>query len=358
MSKILLEPTTLGAIEIRNRVVMAPMTRSRAGDGDAPTALHAEYYAQRASAGLIITEGTQPSPNGKGYARTPGIHSEAQIAGWKTVVAAVRAAGGNIVVQLMHCGRIASRYNKDESAETVAPSAIQAKGQMFTDAKGMVDFDVPRALETGEIVGVIDEYRQATANAYRAGFAGVELHCTSGYLPAQFLSTGTNHRDDNYGGSVENRIRFVVETLEAMGAVGGMNRVGMRICPGNPFNDLSDENPEETFAALLEAVNKLGLAYLHVIRMPKGPVDNVALASKHFGGPLILNDSYDFAEANDVIASGTAAAISFARHFIGNPDLVERFTSGAELAGFNPKTLYTPGAAGYTDYPRAEASNG
>ena len=358
MSRKLLEPVTLGAIEMVNRVVMAPMTRSRAGAGDTPTALHAEYYSQRASAGLIITEGTQPSPNGKGYARTPGIHSEAQIAGWTTVVDAVRAAGGNIVLQLMHCGRIASRYNKDESAETVAPSAIQAKGQMYTDAKGMAEFDVPRALQIDEIAGVIDEYRQATANAYRAGFAGVELHCTSGYLPAQFLSTGTNQRDDRYGGSVENRIRFVVETLEAMGAVDGMNRVGMRICPGNPFNDLSDENPEETFAGLLDAVNSFGLAYLHVIRMPKGPVDNIALAREHFDGPLILNDSYDFAEANDAIASGAAVAISFARHFIGNPDLVERFASGAELAGFDLKTLYTPGAAGYTDYPPAGSSHG
>lgn len=358
MSKILFEPTKLGAIEMKNRIVMAPMTRSRAGAGDVPTALHAEYYAQRASAGLIITEGTQPSPNGKGYARTPGIHSEAQIAGWSAVVDAVNEAGGNIVVQLMHCGRIASRYNKDESAETVAPSAIQARGQMYTDAKGMVDFAVPRALETDEIAGVIDEYRQATANAYRAGFAGVELHCTSGYLPAQFLSTGTNQRNDRYGGTVENRIRFVVETLEAMGSVDGTNRIGMRICPGNPFNDLSDENPEETFAVLLDAVNKLGLAYLHVIRMPKGSVDNIALAREHFDGPLILNDSYDLAEANEAIASGTAAAISFARHFIGNPDLVERFASGTELADFDPKTLYTPGPAGYTDYLRAGASSG
>jgi len=358
MNKILFEPTTLGAIEIKNRVVMAPMTRSRAGAGDAPTALHAEYYSQRASAGLIISEGTQPSPNGKGYARTPGLHSEAQVAGWTKVVDAVRAAGGNIVVQLMHCGRIASRYNKDDDAETVAPSALQAKGQMYTDAKGMVDFDVPRALRTVEIAGVIDEYRQATANAYRAGFAGVELHCTSGYLPAQFLSTGTNQRDDRYGGSVENRIRFVVETLEAMGSVDGMNRIGMRICPGNPFNDLSDEDPAGTFAALLNAVNKLGLAYLHVIRMPTGPLDNIALANRHFDGPLIVNDSYDFAEANETVCSGAATAVSFARHFIGNPDLVERFTSGAELAGFDLKTLYTPGPAGYTDYPRAGARDG
>ncbi len=358
MSMILLEPTTLGAIEMKNRVVMAPMTRSRAGAGDVPTALNAEYYAQRASAGLIITEGTQPSVNGKGYARTPGIHSEAQVQGWAAVVDAVRAAGGTMVMQLMHCGRIASHYNKDQGTETVSPSAIRAKGQMYTDAAGMVDFDVPRALQTEEVAGVIDEYRQATANAYQAGFAGVELHCTSGYLPAQFLSTGTNHRDDRYGGSVENRIRFVVETLEAMGNVKGMDRVGMRICPGNPFNDLSDEDPRETFAALLDAVNELGLAYLHVIRLARGPVDNIALASEHFDGPLILNDNYDFAEANEAVSAGTAAAVSFARHFIGNPDLVERFTSGAELVGFDPKTLYTPGPAGYTDYPKARAGSG
>lgn len=356
MSKALFEPGSLGAIELKNRVVMAPMTRSRASHGDAPTELNAEYYSQRAGAGLIITEGTQPSPNGKGYARTPGMHSAEQIAGWSNVVNAVNQAGSNIVLQLMHCGRVASRFNKDDDAETVAPSAVQAKGQMFTDAKGMVDFDVPRALATEEITSVIDEYQQATANAFRAGFAGVELHCTSGYLPAQFLSTGTNNRDDRYGGSVENRVRFVVETLEAMAGVDGANRIGMRICPGNPFNDLSDDNPEETFATLLDAVNTMRLAYLHVIRLPKGPVDNVALATKHFDGPLILNDSFDLAEADNAVASGIAAAISFARYFVSNPDLVERFSNGTEIADFNHKTLYTPGPAGYTDYPRADSA--
>jgi N-ethylmaleimide reductase len=351
MTIALFEPASLGAISLDNRVVMAPMTRSRAGDGDVPNELHVDYYSQRASAGLIITEGTQPSANGKGYCRTPGIHSEQQVAGWKVVSDAVSAAGGTMVMQLMHCGRVASHYNKDAGSETIAPSSIRAQGQMYTDAKGMVDFDVPRALEAGEIAGVIDEYRQATDNAYRAGMAGVELHCTSGYLPAQFLSTGTNHRDDKYGGSATNRIRFVVETLEAMAGVAGADRVGMRICPGNPFNDLHDENPEETFAALLDAVNSMGLAYLHVIRMPKGLVDNIALAEKHFSGPLILNDSYSFAEANAVVEAQQATAISFARHFIANPDLVARFERGAELAGFDHKTLYTPGAAGYSDYP-------
>ena len=351
MTQPIMEPGRLGAIPIRNRIVMAPMTRSRAAAGDVPTELNAEYYAQRGGAGLIITEGTQPSANGKGYARTPGIYSDDQVAGWARVVEAVSAAGGTMVLQLMHCGRIASRFNKEPEAETVAPSAIQAKGQMYTDTHGMVDFDVPRALETDEIPAVIDEYRQATANAYRAGFAGVELHCTSGYLPAQFLSTGTNQRSDRYGGAVENRIRFVVEALEAMAGVDGAGRVGMRICPGNPFNDLSDDDPGETFAQLLDAVSPMGIAYLHVIRLPQGPVDNIELASSRFDGPLIVNDSYSFEEANAAIASGAAAAVSFARYFVSNPDLVERFAIGAEIAGFNPKTLYTPGAAGYTDYP-------
>ncbi len=351
MTQPIFEPASLGAIELKNRVVMAPMTRSRAGDGDAPTSLHAEYYAQRAGAGLIITEGTQPSPNGKGYARTPGVHSKRQIAGWSDVVAAVRNAGGTIVLQLMHCGRIASRFNKDPDAETVAPSAIRAAGKMYTDAKGLVDFDTPRALETGEVADVVDEYRHATENAMSAGFAGVELHCTSGYLPAQFLSTGTNRREDRYGGSARNRIRFVVEVLEAMANVAGAERVGMRICPGNPFNDLHDDDPQETFATLLDAVNPMGLAYLHVIRLPDGPVDNIALAEKHFDGPRIYNDSYAFEEANEAIRQG-ATAISFARYYIANPDLVERFATGAALARFDSKTLYTPGPRGYTDYPR------
>ena len=351
MDSILFEPVALGAIELKNRVVMAPMTRSRAGEGDVPTELVATYYRQRAGAGLIITEGTQPSADGKGYCRTPGIYTPQQIEGWSRVTADVAGAGGNMVLQLMHCGRIASHLNKDAGAETVAPSALQARGKMFTDAAGMVDFDSPRALETDEIDGVIGEYRQAAVNAVETGFAGVELHGTSGYLPAQFLSTGTNQRDDGYGGSVGNRIRFVVETLEALGEAIGTDRVGLRICPGNPFNDLYDDDPQATFAALLDAISPMGLAYLHVIRLPKGPVDNIALARRHFRGPLILNDSYAFEEAGETVSAGTAAAISFGRHFIGNPDLVTRFRAGAELADFDHRTLYTPGSEGYTDYP-------
>lgn len=355
MTNVLFTPTKLGAIEIPNRVIMAPMTRSRAGDGDCPNDLHVDYYSQRASAGLIITEGTQPSENGKGYCRTPGIHSADQIAAWSKVVQRVKNKGGNIVMQIMHCGRVSTKHNKPATAETVAPSALQAAGQIYTDTHGMTDYDVPRALETAEIPAVIEEYRQATANAFEAGFDGVELHATSGYLPAQFLSTGTNHRTDEYGGSVNNRIRFVVECLAAMASVQGADRVGMRICPGNPFNDLQDDNPEQTFATLLQAIDSMGLAYLHVIRMPKKVtgVDNLELARNHFSGPLIFNDSYTAERAAKAIDQDGASAISFGRDYVANPDLVERIQSNQELAKFDVKTLYTPGAAGYTDYPKA-----
>lgn len=347
----LFDPLTLGSISLSNRIIMAPMTRSRAGDGDVPTAMNVEYYQQRATAGLIITEGTQPSPNGKGYCRTPGIYSDAQIAGWKKVVDAVHAEGGKIVLQIMHVGRVASHLNREAGTETVAPSAIQAKGEMYTDAEGMVPFDTPRALATDEIAGVVDEYRQATANAYQAGFDGVELHCTSGYLPAQFLSTNTNERDDEYGGSVENRCRFVMEVLHAMIGVDGADRVGMRICPGNPFNNLRDADPEETFATLLDQVEPLGLAFLHVIQSPWPDKDNFALAKAHFSGKLIVNESFDLEKGQQAIADGIGDAVSYARHYVGNPDLVRRFKEGAPLNDFDNKTLYMPGPKGYTDYP-------
>jgi N-ethylmaleimide reductase len=326
------------------------MTRSRAGKADAPTDLMVEYYRQRASAGLIITDGTYPSIEGKGYCRTPGLVTEEQVAGWRRVNQAVHAEGGSLVAQLMHCGRIAHADNK-AGAETVAPSALQARGEMYTDTAGMQPFDTPRALRTEEIPGVVESYRRATELAFEADFDGVELHGTSGYLPAQFLSTGTNRRSDGYGGSLVQRLRFPLEVLEAMVSVDGADRVGLRICPGNPFNDLLDDDPAETFGALLDAVSPLGLAYLHVIRRHGEVLDNVALAARHFEGPLVLNDGYDFDEASRVVGEGRAAAISFARAFIGNPDLVDRFRRGASLARFDPKTLYTPGPEGYTDYP-------
>lgn len=347
----LFDPVQLGDLDLANRIVMAPMTRSRAGDGDVPTDLNVEYYRQRATAGLIVTEGTQPSANGKGYCRTPGIHTPAQIAGWRKVTDAVHAEGGKIMLQIMHCGRVGSRFNKDPDAETVAPSAIRAQGQMYTDVAGMQDFDMPRALEIGEIPGVIAEFGQATKNALEAGFDGVELHGTSGYLPMQFLSTGTNQRTDAYGGSVNNRIRAVVEMLEVMVAAAGPGRVALRIYPGNPFNDCHDDDPAETYPALLRAVEPLNLAYLHLIVVRNPQVDIMAVAKASYHGAMILNDSLTYAHASRLVGSSEAAAVSFGRYYLANPDLVRRFREGAELNHFDRKTLYTPGPAGYTDYP-------
>jgi N-ethylmaleimide reductase len=347
----LFDPVRLGDLELSNRIVMAPMTRSRAGEGDVPTDMNVEYYRQRATAGLIVSEGTQPSANGKGYCRTPGIHTPAQIAGWRKVTDAVHAEGGKIVLQIMHCGRIGAKANKDSNAETVAPSAVQAKGQMFTDTAGMQDFDLPRALETDEIPGVIAEFGTATKNALEAGFDGVELHAASGYLPMQFLSTGANTRSDRYGGSPANRVRAVVEMLEAMAAVAGPGRVGIRICPGVAFNDIQDDDPAETYRTLLGAIDPMKLAYLHMILLKTPQVDGLAVAQANFTGPMILNDSITLERGNAMVDSGEAAAVSFARHFLGNPDLVRRLREGHELQLFDRKTLYTPGPTGYTDYP-------
>lgn len=347
----LFDPVQLGALELANRIVMAPMTRSRAGPGDVPSALAVEYYRQRASAGLIVTEGTQPSPHGKGYCRTPGIYTPEQLAGWRAVTEAVHGAGGRIVLQLMHCGRIASHLNKDPGAETVAPSAIRAAGRMYTDAAGMVELDTPRALATEEIPRVVDEYRTATANALAVGFDGVELHCASGYLPEQFLATGSNRRTDRYGGTAANRARFAVEVLAAMSEVAGPGRVGLRICPGNAFNDIQDEDPAGTFTALLEAVDPLGIAYLHLIHLGVPQVDGLALARAHFRGPIVINQDLTLERAQRYVGEGVAAAASFARFFIANPDLVRRLREGLPLAELDRRTLYTPGARGYTDYP-------
>ena len=347
----LFTPTKFGRLALRNRIVMAPMTRSRAGKADEPTDLMVEYYRQRASAGMIVTEGIFPSADGKGYCRTPGLVTKAQVEGWRRVTDAVHGEGGTIVAQIMHCGRITHVDNKDASSETVAPSAIRAQGEMFTDTAGMQPFSEPRALRTDEIPGIVAEFARSTELAYEAGFDGVEAHCASGYLPAQFLSTGTNQREDEYGGSLENRLRFPLAILEAMAAVDGADRVGFRICPGNPFNDLTDADPAETFTAFLRALRDKGFAYCHVIRLHKVALDNIALARSEFGEPLIVNDSFKLPEAQEVIGQGLASAVSFARAFIGNPDLVARFESNAELNKFDLKRLYTPGPEGYTDYP-------
>ena len=351
----LFSPVTLGALSLRNHIVMSAMTRSRAGSGDVPTELHVEYYRQRATAGLIVTEGVQPSPAGKGYCRTPGLYSPAQIAGWAAVADAVHAEGGLIVAQLMHCGRVAAHLNKADASEIVAPSAIRGRAKIFTDQDGLVDLDMPRALTTQEVRATIEDYRQAALNARAAGLDGVELHCSSGYLPMQFLSSNTNHRTDAYGGSVGNRARFVIETLRAMGVAIGFDRVGLRVCPGFDYNDIDDADPVETYGLLLDQASPLGLAYLHLVRRAFPKVDNFALVKDRWTGNLVLNNELTLETAQAAVRSGEAQAVSFGRPFIGNPDLVARLREGVALAGYDADRLYTPGPRGYIDYPEARA---
>jgi N-ethylmaleimide reductase len=346
MSTTLFDPLQLGELQLANRIVMAPMTRSRATEADLPNALMAEYYAQRASAGLIITEGIHPSANGQGYCRTPGLYTPAHAAAWRQVTDAVHVAGGRIVAQLMHVGRVATHYNKAVGSETVAPSAIRANVQLYTDAAGMVDTDTPRELTPAEIAGVIEEHATAARLAMEAGFDGVELHCCSGYLAAQFLHASSNRRTDAYGGTPERRCRFVLETLSAMADAIGAGRVGYRICPGNPFNDA-------TFGHLLAASAGMGLAYVHVVHMPQLGVDAQALARPHFPHNLIINESFDQAKAAAALAADEADAVAFGRAFIANPDLVRRYREGLALSQFNHRSLYTAGAEGYADYPPA-----
>lgn len=353
MALSLFDPLHLGDIACNNRIVMAPMTRSRADERDCPTSLHVQYYGQRATAGLVITEGVQPSMHGKGYARTPGIHDDAQVAAWRAVVEAVHAQGGRIVLQLMHVGRIATHHNKHAEARTVAPSALRAKATIFSDAAGVVEVDEPEELSLAEITDVVEQYAQAARNARRAGFDGVELHATSGYLPMQFLAVNSNVRTDAYGGSATKRARFAIEVLEAMSAAIGPSRVGLRIGVGNPYNDVVDPDPRETYTTLLHGIAGIGLAYLHALREQTQTVSAFALAREHFRGPLIVNDGFDFDSAAHALATNAADAVSFARHFIANPDLARRFRERLPLARFDRRTLYTPGAAGYIDYPAA-----
>ena len=349
MSK-LFEPLQLGDLRLANRIVMAPMTRNRASADGVPGELMAQYYGQRADAGLIVAEGAWPSAAGQAYCRQPGIATPAQMAGWRRVTDAVHARGGLIVLQVMHGGRIGSRHVKPEGIETVAPSALRAAGQVVTDSAGLQDYDVPRALETAEVKAVVQEHAQAARNARAAGFDGVELHGTSGYLPMQFLSSGTNLRTDEYGGPAQNRARFAFECLREMAAAIGPGRVGLRLNPGNTYNDTSDEDSAATHAELMRQAAPLGLAYLHVMRAPAPEIDAFALARSHFGERLILNDGFGPENAETALQAHGGAALSFARHYIGNPDLVRRLREGRPLARFDRKTLYTPGAEGYTSY--------
>lgn len=349
----LFAPVKIGAIELANRIVMAPMTRNRADADGTPNELMVQHYSERAEAGLIVAEGTWPSQAGQAYCRQPGIATAEQVRAWRKVTDAVHENGGKIILQIMHSGRIGSARIKPEGVETVAPSALQAQGEVFTDAAGMQPYDQPRALSTDEVVAVVEEHRQAAINAIEAGFDGVELHCTSGYLPMQFLCTGTNQRTDRYGGSQENRVRFAAECLQAMSDAIGADRVGFRINPGNTYNDTSDEDSAASHAALLREASRIGVAFVHIMRAPVAEIDAFALARKYFKGSLILNDSFEPESAAEALRDGQGEAVSFARHFIANPDLVTRIRQGLGLARFDRKTIYTPGPAGYTDYPKA-----
>ena len=351
----LFQPTRIGDIEVANRIVMAPLTRSRAADGDIPgSAMNVDYYRQRSGAGLIISEGTQISPVGKGYMATPGIYSDAQVEGWKPVTQAVHEAGSKIIAQIWHVGRI-THPDLTGGAQPVAPSAIQPKVVAYTP-NGKVDVPVPHALTTAEVKDVVQQFRQAAANAIRAGFDGVEIHGANGYLVDQFIRDGANQRTDAYGGSIENRCRFALEVVDACVAEIGAGRVGIRLSPLTPFNDLADSNPQAVFAYLVEELNKRGIAFIHFIEGATGgprdvPGFDYAWARQAFKGTYIANNGYDRQMAMDAIDAGKADAIAFGRLFIANPDLVERLKSNAALNEPNPNTFYTPGPVGYTDYP-------
>lgn len=350
----------LGALTLPNRIVMAPLTRNRAGAGNVPTALMAEYYAQRASAGLIVAEATQVVPEGQGYQDTPGIHSAAQIAGWKQVTEAVHARAGRIFLQLWHVGRVSHVSLQPGGQAPVAPSAIRAKTKTFVGGT-FTDVSEPRALRLDEIPAIVEGYRKGAANAIAAGFDGVEIHGANGYLLDQFLRDGINQRTDAYGGSIENRARLLLEVTEAIVKEIGAERTGIRISPVTPANDAVDSNPQPLFNYVVEQLDRLGLVYIHVIEgATGGPRDNLpfdygALRSR-YRGAWIANNGYDRAMAENTVASGRADLIAFGRPFISNPDLVERLRRESPLAQLNRATLYGGGAEGYTDYPALPAA--
>lgn len=354
----LFAPVRLGPYDLRNRMVMAPMTRNRAGVGNVPHELNALYYGQRASAGLIISEASQVSPQGVGYPGTPGIHSRQQVEGWKLVTKAVHERGGRIFLQLWHVGRISHPSLQPNGELPVAPSAIAPAGDAFT-AVGPQPFVTPRALETREIPGIVEQYRQGAINALAAGFDGVEIHAANGYLIDQFLRDGSNRRTDGYGGSLENRTRFLLEVAGAVVEVWGANRVGVRLSPVSPFNDMVDSNPQQTFEHAAKALNRFGLAYVHVVETgaeeAQRPFDFASLR-KAFKGAYIANASYTRERAQTVLAGGDADLVSFGALFLANPDLPTRFAKGAPLNTPDQSTFYGGSEKGYTDYSPAVLS--
>jgi N-ethylmaleimide reductase len=355
MSNTLFTPTTLGKLQLKNRVVMAPMTRSRA-IGNVPNELMEKYYAQRADAGLIITEGVSPSPNGLGYARIPGLFNNAQVQGWKRVNDAVHAKGGKSFVQLMHTGRVSHPANMPAGSKILAPSALALGGEMWTDGTGMQPHPVPAAMSEDEIASTIAEYAQAAKNAIAAGFDGVELHGANGYLIDQFLNTATNQRTDQWGGSVENRIRFAVEVAKASADAIGADRIGMRISPYGVFNGATpDAKMDVMYLKLVEALNEIGLVYIHVVDhssmgAPEVSAELKAKIRANFKGKYILSGGYDAARASADLDADKGDLVAFGRPFISNPDLVSKLQSGAALTAPDQATFYTPGEKGYTDY--------
>lgn len=346
----------VGSVSLSNRIVMAPMTRSRAGSGNVPTATMALYYKQRSSAGLIITEASQVTPEGQGYMNTPGIYSKEQVEGWKAITSAVHGQGGKIFLQLWHVGRISHSLFQPNRQLPVSASAIAAPGEHYTP-EGMKPFETPRALETAEIAGVVARYADGAKNAIAAGFDGVEIHGANGYLIDQFLQSGTNHRSDQYGGSVENRARFLLEVTNAIVAAVGADKVGVRLSPNGTFNGMSDANPKETFSYAVSELEKIGIAYIHFregteadVRHGRKPVP-LSEFRPLFKRAFIVNDGYTKERAETVLQNGLAQLVAFGMPFIANPDLPQRLRNNAPLASANTGLLYGGNEKGYTDYP-------
>ena len=352
----LFKPYQLGNLALSNRVVMAPLTRSRAALEHAATALMAEYYAQRASAGLIIAEASQISPQGQGYQDTPGIYSEAQIAGWRLVTDAVHQQGGIVFLQLWHVGRVSHYALQPDGGQPVAPSAIQADAMTFVNGD-FVPASKPRALGLHEIPGIVEDYRQATANVLAAGFDGVEIHAANGYLIDQFLRDGSNHRTDRYGGSIANRSRFLLQVMEAVMGVAGADRVGIRLSPVSPANGVSDTDNWALFSYLVDQLEQIHPVYLHVIEgatmssRDYDPAFDFKKLRERYSGTYIANNGYTRDLALQLTESDPKALVAFGRKFISNPDLVQRLAEDAPLQSLDKQTLYGGGAKGYTDYP-------
>ena len=359
---MLLQPFTSPSLQLKNRVVMAPLTRSRAVDANAPNALMAEYYAQRAGAGLLITEGTSPSPNGLGYPRIPGLFNAAHVAGWRQVTDGVHAQGAKIFVQLMHTGRVSHVANLPAGAEVVGPTDAVLEGEMYTDAQGMQPHSPPRAMTAADIDKTIGEYVQAARLAIEAGFDGVELHAANGYLMEQFLNANVNTRTDDWGGSADKRNRFTLDIARATVEAIGAHRVGIRVSPHGVFNGTGAfEGVESQYVALAGALGALKLAYLHLVDhssmgAPVVPAEFKGRLKAAFGGTFIASGGFtDLSGAEQAITEGRGDLVAFGRAWLANPDLIERLAAGVALNAPDASTFYTPGAKGYTDYPRANA---